>query len=134
MLGLFYYSLLQIASSEWKLATSTQLIKFKILGYFLFILILLYTGLRIWTNLIAGIYMLKRVFMALMLFLNPLSEGAISLFLGLLIIELIFTGFRVCLECRIEVMKLKDFLRKRVRDLSAENKKEKPKEKETESP
>ena len=97
MFGLVYYSLLQIASSEWKLATNSQLIKFKVLGYVLLIVIAVYTGLRSWTNFIAGIYMLKRVFMALVLFLNPLSEGGISLFLGLLIVELVFTGFRIFL-------------------------------------
>ena len=67
-----------------------------------------------WTNFIAGMYMLKRVFMALALFLNPLSEGGISLFLGLLIVELIFTGFRICLECQHEIVKLKEFIKKRI--------------------
>lgn len=86
MFGLVYYSLLQITSSEWKLATSSQLVKFKVMGYLLLILIVSYTGLRTWANLIAGMYMFKRILMAIALFLNPLSDGGVSLFLGLLIV------------------------------------------------
>lgn len=97
MFALVYYSLLQVTSPKWKLASNSQLLKFKIIAYAFLILAGVYSAIRAWTNFIAGIYMFKRLLIALAIFLNPLSHGGVSLFLSLLVVELVFTGFRVLL-------------------------------------
>ena len=96
-LALTYYSILQISSHGWKLASSSQLTPCKVLAWFLLLTIFAYTIVRSYTNFIAGMYLLKRILLAFVLFVNPASESEISMFLGLLCVELLFTAIRLFL-------------------------------------
>lgn len=70
-----YYSILTLTSQPWSLATTSQLIPYKIISGLFLGVIFVYFFLRMFVNRIAGIYTAKRIAFGTILAYLSISGG-----------------------------------------------------------